>query len=110
MILTHHKTVIALALVACVAITGTAFRAQPVVPPSPALPQPRWTLLPAPPLNADGFRLLTYRAAVPGGWLVAVVGRIEPTGTVQAVRPGEVPTGLSFIPDPDHAWNGEAGK
>ena len=41
----------------------------------------------------DGF---TYRAKVPGGWLVAV----------WAGEPGEhaLGGGLTFVPDPTHSW------
>ena len=42
----------------------------------------------------DGF---TYRAKVPGGWLVAVWA-----GTPQKHEWGG---GLTFVPDPTHSWD-----
>jgi hypothetical protein len=38
-------------------------------------------------------RLTTYRAKVPGGWLVFVGEKGQPGG-------------LTFYPDPTHAWDG----
>src|SRR5471030_509242 len=100
--MTYRRLVIAALLVVCVGTAGKAFQRQPPLPSSPPVPQLRWMLLPGRPLNPEGFSLLTYRAAVPGGWLVAVLGRVEPTGTSQPFKPGDAPVGVSFVPDPDH--------
>ena len=44
----------------------------------------------------------TYRAAVPGGWLVTVWADVEvKTGPVP---PGWWGGGVTFVPDPEHAW------
>lgn len=47
--------------------------------------------------------LITFRARVPGGWLVAVLGQMEQIGQ-PTMRPGEIPVGATFLPDPDHRW------
>ena len=43
----------------------------------------------------------TFRAAVPGGWLVAIWAG-EDKKNACADRWGG---GLTFVPDPDHAWD-----
>ncbi len=48
-------------------------------------------------LNSDHFEV--YRAAVPGGWLV--LARDPQHGWARRAS-----AGLTFLPDPDHAWNG----
>ncbi len=50
-------------------------------------------------LKTDKFE--TYRAAVPGGWLVLVKESKDASGALT----GHV-GGLSFLPDSDHAWDG----
>ena len=47
-------------------------------------------------IQATGFtNCKTYRAMVPGGWLVSTA---QTGGT-------PVGTGTTFVPDPDHSWN-----
>jgi hypothetical protein len=48
----------------------------------------------------------TYRAAVPGGWLVCVYDREEKTSRrLDSVGHGiGVGTGVTFVPDPRHEW------
>ncbi len=53
-------------------------------------------------------RLQTYRAWVPGGWLVCVWADV----TSSPPTPGSVPAGhwgggLTFVPDPNHEWETE---
>ncbi len=51
-------------------------------------------------LENDNWAPCIYRAAVPGGWLVRM---FEP-------GPGGGTAGLTFMPDPDHAWDGSSVK
>jgi hypothetical protein len=44
--------------------------------------------------DPDGF---TYRAKVPGGWLVAIWAG-------ESVKEHKWGGGLTFVPDPTHAW------
>ncbi len=66
----------------------------------------------------DHNALMTFRAAVPGGWLVAVRGLFRPSGKPSpressrpaemhvpgAFRPPDFWGGLTFYPDPGHQW------
>ncbi|MCO6456912.1 MAG: hypothetical protein J5I93_16560 [Pirellulaceae bacterium] len=51
-------------------------------------------------------RTWLYRAPVPGGWLVMVQRHEQDTATLtQGVGRGlGVGSGLTFVPDPEHAW------
>ena len=83
---------------------GVAAATQEPKPPAkpPAL---AWQQLSSPPLPYPGPKLLTYRSRVPGGWLIAVVGQVEQPGLPNNLRPGEIPVGATFLPDPDHRWD-----
>ena len=45
----------------------------------------------------DAAQPATMRARIPGGWLVAILspGRFD----------GNWPSGVTFVPDPNHTWN-----
>lgn len=65
----------------------------------PETPQFNWEKLNA---TIDGKKtnimsgFSTWRAKVPGGWLVIVSGLSGPSGA----------RGVTFYPDPDHKWDG----
>lgn len=50
----------------------------------------------------------TYRAAVPGGWLVTVWADVVDKATAKKrgneIGPGHWGGGLTFVPDPEHKW------
>jgi hypothetical protein len=60
-----------------------------------------WRFLSQGPEDAD-----TYRAEVPGGWLICVHETKEETSrTQQAIRRGiGIGAGVTFVPDPKHEW------
>ena len=95
---------VALALTAAI-VCGAAARSQEAKP--QAVPQAlplAWQQLASQPLP-NLPRLLTFRTRVPGGWLIAVVGQMEQPGESTQIRPGEIPVGATFLPDPEHRWD-----
>ncbi|MBF9000558.1 hypothetical protein [Vibrio nitrifigilis] len=49
-------------------------------------------------LKNKGGPRYSYRTKIPGGWLIA---------TCEADSDG-IGSGVTFIPDPDHQWNGNS--
>ena len=43
----------------------------------------------------------SFRTKIPGGWLVMVSSAAEMTG---------VTTGATFVPDPEHKWDGNSKR
>jgi hypothetical protein len=51
--------------------------------------------------------LRCYRASLPGGWLVyACEGAIEGGDVFNYRLSPSITSGLTFVPDPDHEWDG----
>ncbi|MGV6826597.1 MAG: hypothetical protein ACWA5Q_06450 [bacterium] len=48
-------------------------------------------------IECDGGPKSMYRAKIPGGWLLSVRGYDDKEGG-----------GLTFIPDPNHEWDGNS--
>lgn len=46
----------------------------------------------------------TYRARVPGGWLVSVWAGRDPSGTYTAIDFHTWGGGVTFVSDPEHRW------
>jgi len=49
------------------------------------------------------YKALLWRAKVPGGWLVMTKYDAEKYDA------GGTSTGITFVPDPQHAWDGSSG-
>lgn len=59
-------------------------------------------------LDSDPQGFSVWRCKIPGGWLVMAVGG-NPDARDEAadsVTPNE--TGLAFVPDPGHKWDGSS--
>lgn len=51
------------------------------------------------PLQSSNSSNRLERAKVPGGWLVT---------SSRDGGPGQIGSGITFVPDPDHQWDGQA--
>jgi hypothetical protein len=94
-----------IAIVLMIVIVGSArIRTEQTRQPSDAVLA--WEELPT--RTRTGIDLITHRAKVPGGWLIAIVGKVPQSGQNAPLRAGELPVGVAFLPDPDHRWNGRS--
>lgn len=61
--------------------------------------------------DIDNEEMETYRAAVPGGWLVTVWADVLKRTTMAQrgndIPPGHWGGGLTFVPDPEHKWTAD---
>jgi hypothetical protein len=57
------------------------------------MPELNWEMLASKKVPNAGNLIHIYRSRVPGGWLVFA-------------NQGGGPSGLTFVPDPHHTWNG----
>jgi hypothetical protein len=104
----YRPLLLVVAVAAVVLILGSwpryhATHAQKPAGPTPTIPTIRWE--PLGQISAP-FGMKTFRAAVPGGWLVCVHERKEET-RVGKDRSGHgigVGAGVTFVPDPLHEW------
>jgi hypothetical protein len=63
-----------------------------------------WEIISSRTEGPEPVDFLVYRASVPGGWLVSVIGRVPMPGQAATLRPGEVPVTTTFVPDAQHEW------
>ena len=101
----HGNLLLAATVIAVVMLFGMwprhqASQAQEQAGPPPTLNWESLKQVRAP----DGIE--TYRASVPGGWLVCVYDKIEEQRTFgQGVGIGVgMGVGVAFVPDPRHEW------
>jgi len=68
----------------------------------------KWERVDTDPSGIPHEEMETYRAAVPGGWLVTVWADVLDTKTANRrgnqIPPGHWGGGLTFVPDPEHKW------